>query len=130
MRGRGRLRVRGRGACTVGACMAGDVARGECMAGIMHGWGDVAGGGMRGTHTPPGRHYEIWSMSRQYASYWNAFLFRVILCLLCKKYSSNDQLTFIGRSGSNHSVFWLCRVNKLGLSCIPLLYTCVSTKRV
>ena len=118
------------GACTVGACMAGG-----CGKGGMYGWGAcMAGGmwqgGMRGTHTPPGRHYEIWSMSRQYASYWNAFLFRVILCLLCKKYSSNDQLTFIGRSGSNHSVFWLCRVNKLGLSCIPLLYTCVSTKRV
>ena len=37
-----------------------------------------AGTPWEGTHpqavTPPGRYYEIWSMSGQYAAYWNAFL--------------------------------------------------------
>ena len=51
----------GRHACMVhGACVAGGMCvwcRGMCMAGGMH-----------------GRYYEIWSMSGQYASYWNAFL--------------------------------------------------------
>ena len=63
--------MHGRGACMAGrACMAGGhawqgghVCQGVCMAGGMHG---------RGVH---GRYYEIWSMSGQYASYWNAFFF-------------------------------------------------------
>ena len=87
------------------ACMAGGhVWQGACMAGGMHGrgcawqkgWGMhgrgcVAGvciaGGMHGGGMHGGMHgrvvcvvggvygYEIWSMSRQYASYWNVFLF-------------------------------------------------------
>ena len=49
-----------------GACVAGGVCgSGVCVAGGMCG----GGGGMRG------RYYEIWSMSRQYASYCNAFLY-------------------------------------------------------
>ena len=45
-----------------------------CSRGGMHGcsWGAcmvAPGGGMRGFFN------EIWSMSRRYASYWNAFLF-------------------------------------------------------
>ena len=44
--------MHGRGGC---------VWQGVCMAGDMCGRG------------PPGRYYEIWSMSGQYASYWNAF---------------------------------------------------------
>ena len=28
-----------------------------------------------GTHAPPSGYYEVWSMSGQLASYWNAFLF-------------------------------------------------------
>ena len=80
--------VHGRGACMCGrgACMVGghvwqgDVhgkggmhGKGVCMAGgaCMAG-GHVWQGGM--AHTP-GRYHEIWSMSGQYASYWNAFLF-------------------------------------------------------
>ena len=39
--------------------------------------GAVRGGRACVAHTPPppGRHYEIRSMSLRYASYWNAFLF-------------------------------------------------------
>ena len=75
------------GACMVapGVCM---VARGACVVapgGGMHGCLGggvvapggacvVARGGMRGIR----RNTEIWSMSGQYASYWNAFLFDLI----------------------------------------------------
>ena len=63
--------------------MAGDGGvhgRGACMAGGMHGRGaSVAGGhlwqGVCMAGGVYGRYYEIWSMSRRYASYWNAFLF-------------------------------------------------------
>ena len=53
---------------------------GMCYEG-MHG-GGMHGGGMHGRGaymacTPPDKYYEIWSMSGQYASYWNAFLFVV-----------------------------------------------------
>ena len=78
-----------------GECMAGGhawqggawqgvcVARGACMAGGMHSkWG----GGMCG------RYYEIQSMSRQYASYWNAFLFH-----LCPSISKALKCLNIGR---------------------------------
>ena len=55
-----------------GACVVGVHGNGACMGGI-HVWR----GGMRDTHPSPGRYhgYSIWSMSGQYASYWNAFLF-------------------------------------------------------
>ena len=60
--------VRGRGACVRGGGICG---RGMCMVG-----GCAWQGGMRGTHAlPPGRYYEIRSMSGRYASYWNPFLF-------------------------------------------------------
>ena len=56
--------VHGRGHAWQGVCMAGGHAwQGACVAG----WACMAGG-MRG------RYYEIRSMSRWYASYWNAFL--------------------------------------------------------
>ena len=43
--------------------------------GGVHGKGAYVAGGMHGTHVPPpGRYYEIRSMSGRYASYWNAFL--------------------------------------------------------
>ena len=63
-----------------GACVAGG---GVCMAG-GHAWRGMHGGGacvvMVGecvchSPPPPGRYYGIPSMSRRYASYWNAFLF-------------------------------------------------------
>ena len=80
------------GACMVGACIAGGGvcaggggvhSRRACMAGEggVHGRGHADGGGMcmaggHACHTcPPGRYYGIQSMSRRYASYWNAFLF-------------------------------------------------------
>ena len=92
--------VRGRGGvCGRWTCMAGGMhGRGVYMARGMHGWGHVwqgdkcggggacvAGGGacVVGGHAWQGasmaghahlRYYKIWSMSRQYASYWNAFL--------------------------------------------------------
>ena len=56
-----------------------------CVAGGMHGRGVCVWqvGGMHGrgacvAHTlPPGRYYEIRSMSGRYASSWNAFLFEL-----------------------------------------------------
>ena len=45
--------------------------RGACMVGIMCGRGDHA------WHASPSRYYEIWSMSGQYTSYWNTFLFLI-----------------------------------------------------
>ena len=67
MHGRGACIIWGcvwQGACMVGACMAGGMhGRGACVAGVC-----VWQGGMHG------RYYEIQSMSRRYASYWNAFL--------------------------------------------------------
>ena len=53
------------GACVVGACVAG---------GGVHGWGVCM---PCTTPPPPSRYYGfgIWSISRWYASYWNAFLF-------------------------------------------------------
>ena len=86
--------------------MAGGMhGRGACMAGGMHGGGHVWQGGMHGrggmcaTHTPLTRYYGygIRSMSGRYASYWNAFLFVIILYFLSfeekKKYL--DILTFL-----------------------------------
>ena len=49
-----------------GVCMAGE--------GCMHG----GGGGVCG------RYYEIRSMSGRYASYWNAFLLKVLLSPVVK----------------------------------------------
>ena len=38
--------------------------------------GDVHGKGMcMACMPPPGRYYDIWSLSGRYASYWNAFLY-------------------------------------------------------
>ena len=55
--------MHGRGACVVGACMAGGVH------GRGHAW-----------HACPlDRYYETRSMSGRYASYWNAFLFLLFL---------------------------------------------------
>ena len=85
--------MHGKGACVVGlmACMAGW----GCIAGGMHRGGCTWQGAcvVRGMHVrgacvawghawqgacmacmPPGRYYDIQSMSGQYASYWNAFL--------------------------------------------------------
>ena len=42
----------------------------------------------------------------------------------------NVKLIFIGCSGSNHSVFFLCRVTFAGSSSNPPLCTCVSVKGV
>ena len=89
MCGRGVSMVRG--AFMVGG-MHGRV--GACVAGWVHVW-HGRGWGMhgRGAHSWQGgmcgrwhswqgvygRYYEIWSMSRQYASYWNAFLFGIFI---------------------------------------------------
>ena len=54
-----------------GPCVAG----GACMAG-GHVWQRGMWPGGHAWHTrPPGRYYEIRSMSGRYASYWNDFLF-------------------------------------------------------
>ena len=78
------------GACMVGAYIAGGMCSREGVwQGGMHGRGHVwQGACMAGEHAwqgsmcgrgqgdiPPSRYYKIRSMSRQYASYWNAFLF-------------------------------------------------------
>ena len=77
-----------------GTCMAGGVHHrghawrggnmhggGACVAGGVHGGGCGCtcgrGACVAGHANPPGYH-EIWSMSGQYASYWNAFLFNII----------------------------------------------------
>ena len=66
--------MHGRGACIEGGCawQGGVPGFGACMAG-----GHVWQGGAcmaRGRHPCPSRYYGIRSMSRRYASYWNAFL--------------------------------------------------------
>ena len=58
--------VRGRGVCDGGACVVGGVMHGR---GGMSGWG----GGMRG------RYYEIRSICGRYGSYWNAFLYVIVV---------------------------------------------------
>ena len=68
------------------------VCQGECMAGGMHGRGGMHGGGacvvgacmaggMYATHAPPNTTRYGRSMHGRYASYWNAFLFLLILLL-------------------------------------------------
>ena len=56
---------------------------GVCVVGGVHSRGHVWWGGMsgRGSMQPPGRYYThgIRSMSGRYASYWNAFLFSIVL---------------------------------------------------
>ena len=63
--------MHGQGACISGGIHGrGDMCgRGACMAGGVHGRGHAWQGGMHG------RYYEIRSMSGQYASSWNAFLY-------------------------------------------------------
>ena len=62
--------VHGRRACVAGghAWQGGVCGRGACVVGTCMAGGYAGFGGMRG------RYYDIWSMSGQYASYWNAFL--------------------------------------------------------
>ena len=55
--------------------MAGGACVAVCVAG-GHAWQ----GGVRGTHTPTlAIYHEIRSMGGRYASYWNAFLFKLKL---------------------------------------------------
>ena len=63
--------------CSGGACV---VARGVCVV-AQGGYAWLLWGGVHGIQ----RDTEIWSMSRQYASYWNAFLF--------SKFSSTSSAT-------------------------------------
>ena len=59
-----------------------------------------------GMHTPPGMHapwhayppsgcHEIRSMSRQYASYWNAFLLLVKSCTQCAEGILNQHVLYL-----------------------------------
>ena len=66
MNGRGGMHGRGGGMRGRGGMHGRECAWPEGVHGRGHAWQGV---GMRG------RHYEIRSMSGQYASYWNAFLF-------------------------------------------------------
>ena len=79
------LSVHGGGRAWQGACMVGGVhGRGHAwwqgMCGRGHAWqGDMCGrGGMHATHASCQilRDMVIWSMSGQFASYWNAFLLK------------------------------------------------------
>ena len=91
----------GGGACVArewvagGTCMAGGhVYQGSCHAwlGSMCGRGHVWQGGVHGRGCAwqgpcmaggvYGRYYEIRSMSRRYASHWNAFLLRMLEVLI------------------------------------------------
>ena len=51
-----------------------------CMAGGMCGSGTCMAGGV-----PPGRYYEIQSISGRYASYWNAFLLFLVTLYVQKE---------------------------------------------
>ena len=67
--------VHGRGGAWQGGMHGGRA----CVAGGMHGRGDMCGrGSMHATHAPCQILWDmvIWSMSGQYASYWNAFLLK------------------------------------------------------
>ena len=89
-----------------GGCMAGGMhGRGVCMAGGVHGkgvcmargcaWQGMPGACMAGRHVWQGGIYEIRSMSRQYASYWNAFLLQTIM--MSKKISHISVFVFLSR---------------------------------
>ena len=106
--------MHGRVTCVVGECMSGVCAwQGVCMAGGHAWWGVCVAGGvcgrgacMAGGHAwwgacvvegcvvggmCGGRYYEIWSMSGQYASYWNAFLLEMS-SLLTSSFTMNTHL--------------------------------------
>ena len=70
------------GMCGRGACMAGGhVWQGVCMAGGMHDRGVCVVGACVARETcMAGGMHGIQSMSGQYTSYWNAFLFRACFC--------------------------------------------------
>ena len=72
--------MHGRGHAWQGACMAGECTcmEGACMVGGMHGGGACVAGWVCMAYTPQTRYYEIRSMSRRYASYWNAFLLKTL----------------------------------------------------
>ena len=72
---------RGGGSASTGVCIQGESAsggapfRGVCLHGV-----GIQGGlppGVGGLGRPSPKHYRIWSTSRWYASYWNAFLFSI-----------------------------------------------------
>ena len=71
-----------------GACVAGEV----CMAGGMCGRGACVVGG-HAWHALS-RYYNIQSMSRQYASYWNAFLLTVVCIEDCANCQHKLQIHF------------------------------------
>ena len=82
--------MHGRGVCVAGghAWQGWGVWQGACMAESVRGrgcawWGEVcmARGGVHGRGGMRGRYYEIRSMSGRYASYLNAFLLKLKLCL-------------------------------------------------
>ena len=74
--------MHGRGTCKVGCAW-----QGACMVGGMHGGGMCSGGTCMvrvcvvrmPPPSPPSQHYEMRPMSGWYASYWNAFLYNVVL---------------------------------------------------
>ena len=68
---------RGQGVCMAGgACVAGGMCSRRSMHGRGHAWGVWQGACMTGgaCHAHPNTMRYGWSMRRQYASYWNAFL--------------------------------------------------------
>ena len=100
--------MHGRGACVAGghawqgACLAGGHAwqRGACMAGGMHGLGHAW---QRGVH---GR--KNGNCSRQYASYWNAFLL-IHACCESKKVFPRD--IYLCRQRTYKAAFFSHRIN-------------------
>ena len=110
--------VGGDSVCGRGCAWWGHVWQGGMHGGGVHGLGDMHGkghawqgvcmaGGRQGAWQGGmcGRYYEIRSMSRQYASYWNAFL--LVIFVLCLKFGK----TTIGFS----SFEFKSRLIKLGL---------------
>ena len=85
-----------RGVCMAalggGACVVAQGGMHGCSGGVH---GCSRGGDMHGIR----RHTEIWSMSRQYASYWNAFLFDEIFKMFFGGHNwSFKEKTFVKQS--------------------------------
>ena len=92
------------------ACVQNSVHRRGDMCGIHTPWACMS---PQGTHThlracthPPGMHapwhvyplsgcHEMRSMSRQYASYWNAFLLLVKSCTQCAEGILNEHVLYL-----------------------------------
>ena len=95
-----------RGACMAKGGMCGK--GGACVAKGGHAWqrgACVAKGGMCGMHPPPMRYSQ--SLRRQYASHWNAFLYRIVWFILHRQTSTQIPVGFCASLLVSVSVLFL-----------------------